>query len=114
VPFTSLRQLTGSGPAEASATVVGRTLANLGTADRVLLWNASFLFPPGNRAPRRSELEACATVLHRICRGRAVVAVGRHAEKATGAPYVRHPSFGGARHFAAGLQAALGRFGDGQ
>ncbi|HEX4324478.1 MAG TPA: uracil-DNA glycosylase family protein, partial [Gaiellaceae bacterium] len=39
IPFTSERQLTGSGPAEASATIVHRVLAELGVEDEVLLWN---------------------------------------------------------------------------
>ena len=39
IPFTSERQLTGSGPAEATATVVHRVLAELGVEDEVLLWN---------------------------------------------------------------------------
>jgi hypothetical protein len=86
VPFSSPRQLTGSGPAEATATVV---------------------HPPGNRDPRRQELDVCAPVLERVCRGRFVVAVGRHAQVATGARYVRHPSHGGAARFAEGLAQAF-------
>ena len=39
IPFTSERQLTGVGPAEATATIVQRVLAELGLAERVLLWN---------------------------------------------------------------------------
>jgi uracil-DNA glycosylase family 4 len=109
VPFTSPRQLTGSGPAEATATVVHRVLIDLGCDNDVLCWNASVLYPPGNRDPRRVELDACAPVLERVCRGRFVVAVGRHAEVATGAHYVRHPSHGGAARFAQGLTEALDR-----
>jgi uracil-DNA glycosylase len=108
VPFTSCRQLFGSGPTEATATVVHRVLADLGSEDEVLLWNASMLFAPGNRDPRRVEVEACAPVLDLICRGRTVVAVGRFAQAATGAPYIRHPSHGGAARFADGLRVALG------
>jgi hypothetical protein len=108
VPFTSPHLLTGSGPKEASAAGVQRTLAELGRSSDVLLWNASVLFPPDNRDPRRIEVEACAPVLERICRGRTVVAVGRHAERATGAPYLRHPSHGGAGRFAEGLRLLLG------
>lgn len=107
IPFTSPRQLTGSGPAEATATVVHRVLAELGREADILLWNASVLYPPGNRDPRRAELEACAPALERVCRGRLVVAVGRHAQVATGARYVRHPSHGGATGFARGLAEAL-------
>ena len=79
VPFTSPHLLTGSGPREPTATIVQRVLDELGCASRVLLWNASVLFPPGNRDPRRVELEACAPALERVSRGRRVVAVGRHA-----------------------------------
>src|SRR3954463_14833980 len=39
LPFTSERQLTGRGPAEATATVVQRVLTELGLTDDVLLWN---------------------------------------------------------------------------
>jgi len=108
VPFTSPHLLTGAGPKETSATVVQRALADLGCGAEVLLWNASVLFPPDNRDPRRVEVEACAPVLDRICRGRTVVAVGRHAERATGAPYLRHPSHGGAGRFTEGLRRLLG------
>jgi hypothetical protein len=107
VPFTSPRQLTGSGTDEPSARCVQRVLAELGVTSRVLLWNASMLFGPGNRVPRRSELDASAPVLELVCRGRTVLAVGRLAQRATGATYLRHPSHGGARLFAAGLESAL-------
>ncbi len=108
LPFTSPRQMHGSGPGEATATVVQRALADLGCAPEVLLWNVSMLFAPDNRDPRRSEVAACAPVLERICSGRRVVAVGRYAERATGAPYVRHPSHGGATAFTEGLRRLLG------
>jgi uracil-DNA glycosylase len=39
VPFTSERQLSGEGPAEASATIVQRVLEEVGIAEDVLLWN---------------------------------------------------------------------------
>ncbi|HEY5098040.1 MAG TPA: uracil-DNA glycosylase family protein [Acidimicrobiales bacterium] len=109
VPFTSSHQLTGAGAKEPTATVVHRVVAELGWAADVLFWNASVLFPSANRDPRRAELDACAPVLDRVCRGRTVLAVGRHAERATGAPYVRHPSHGGATRFAEDLRRALGR-----
>ena len=107
VPFTSSHQRTGSGAKEPTATIVHRVVAELGWASDVLFWNASVLFPPGNRDPRRAELDACAPVLALVCRGRQVLAVGRHAQRATGAPYVRHPSRGGATRFAADLRGAL-------
>src|ERR1041385_8731153 len=39
IPFTSERQLTGTGLAEASATIVHRVLGELGLEESVLLWN---------------------------------------------------------------------------
>jgi len=107
IPFTSCRQLWGSGPTEATATVVRRALVDLGKEHQVLLWTASMLFAPGNRDPRRVEVDACAQVLELVCRGRTVLAVGRFAQVATGAPYIRHPSHGGASRFADGLRIAL-------
>ena len=108
--FTSERQLTGSGPAEASATIVQRTLAELGLADDVLLWNVVPTHPgtaSSNRFPTRSEIEAARPFLAAVTRGRTVVAVGRVAAAALDAPYVRHPSHGGAAAFAAGLRRML-------
>jgi uracil-DNA glycosylase len=111
IPFTSERQLTGTGPAEASATIVHRTLAELGIEDDVLLWNVVPTHPgtkTSNRAPTRGEVAASRTFLGDVTRGRTVVAVGRVAAAALDAPYVRHPSHGGAREFAAGLRRMLG------
>ncbi len=113
LPFTSERQLTGAGPAEATATIVQRTLAELGLAERVLLWNLVPTHPhrPGepcsNRPPTRGEIAAGADLLAELARGRRVVAVGRLAHARLGGPYVRHPSHGGAAAFRAGLAAAL-------
>src|SRR5215210_4011724 len=59
IPFTSERQVTGSGPAEASATIVRRTLADLGLEEKTLCWNVVPTHPhlPGrpesNRRPTR-------------------------------------------------------------
>ena len=39
IPFTSERQLTGRGPAEATATIVRRVLAELGLEEQILCWN---------------------------------------------------------------------------
>src|ERR671936_2898650 len=39
LPFTSERQLSGHGPAEATATIVHRVLDALGLDKHVLLWN---------------------------------------------------------------------------
>jgi hypothetical protein len=46
--------------------------------------------------------------LDELIRGRQVVAVGRLAASVLDAPYVRHPSHGGAVDFAAGLRRILG------
>jgi uracil-DNA glycosylase family 4 len=110
IPFTSERQLSGTGPAEASATIVQATLAALGLADDVLLWNVVPTHPgtaTSNRRPTREEVEASRPFLEALTRNRRVLAVGRLAAAAlTGAPYVRHPSHGGAAAFREGLAAA--------
>src|SRR5689334_9477205 len=96
IPFTSERQLTGRGPAEASATIVHRVLAELGAEDDVLLWNVvpthphDPLRPYTNRRPSRIEVDVSFQFLEGAARGRRVVAVGRLAQEVTGAPYVRH------------------------
>jgi uracil-DNA glycosylase len=106
IPFTSERQLTGEGPAEASATIVHRVLAELGLEESVLLWNVVPTHPGtarSNRPPRRDEIEAGVRFARELARGRRVIAIGRCAEAALDAPYVRHPSHGGAAEFRAGL-----------
>ena len=110
VPLTSERQLTGTGPAEATATIVHRVLAELGLEEDVLLWNVVPTHPhlPGrpesNRAPTRAEVRAARRFLDPLLRGRRVVAVGRLAESVLGVPGVRHPSHGGAAAFREGLR----------
>jgi uracil-DNA glycosylase len=114
IPLTSERQLTGSGPAEATATIVHRVLAELGLTDAVLLWNVvpthpfRLGHPRSNRPPTRAEVAAALPFLERLAAGRRIVAVGRLAEAAVGGPYVRHPSHGGAADFRAGLATVLG------
>ena len=106
LPFTSERQLTGTGPAEATATVVQRVLAELGLGREVLLWNVVPTHPGterSNRPPTRREIDAGRPFLDALARDRRVLAVGRVAEAETGAPYVRHPSHGGAAAFRAAL-----------
>jgi uracil-DNA glycosylase len=110
LPFTSERQLTGAGPAEATATIVHRILAALGLEEEVLLWNAVPTHPGtavSNRPPTRREIEQGLPFLERLVSGRYVVAVGRVAAAATGAPYVRHPSRGGAQAFRAALERSV-------
>jgi uracil-DNA glycosylase len=110
VPFTSERQLTGTGPAEATATIVHRVLAELGLTEDVLLWNVVPTHPgtaTSNRRPTRAEVRAARPFLDELTRGRRAIAVGRLAEEVLGGPYVRHPSHGGAAAFAEGLRRAL-------
>jgi uracil-DNA glycosylase family 4 len=110
IPFTSERQLTGAGAAEASATIVQRVLQELGVGDDVLLWNVVPTHPgtaTSNRRPTRAEVKAARPFLDEVTRGRRVVAVGRIAAEVLAAPYVRHPSHGGAMKFAEGLRRTL-------
>jgi len=107
IPFTSERQLTGSGAAEATATIVHRVLARLGVEAEVLLWNVVPTHPgseTSNRLPTRAEIDAGIPLLREIVAGRRVVAAGRVAAAVLDAPYVRHPSHGGAAEFEAGLR----------
>ena len=110
VPFTSERQLTGAGTAEASATIVHRVLGELGVEDDVLLWNVVPTHPGtpvSNRRPTTAEIRAARPFVDELIHGRRVVAVGRIAAAVLDAPYVRHPSHGGAAAFAEGLGRML-------
>ena len=110
VPFTSERQLTGAGPAEATATIVHRVLDELGLEEQVLFWNVVPTHPgtaTSNRRPTRKEAEAAAPFLAALARGRRTIAVGRVAEARLGRPAVRHPARGGAQAFRAGLLELL-------
>ncbi|MDQ3066941.1 MAG: uracil-DNA glycosylase [Actinomycetota bacterium] len=115
IPLTSERQLTGTGPAEATATIVHRTLAELGLEAEVLLWNVVPTHPhrPGkpdsNRRPTRVEIEQSSGFLAELARGRRAIPLGRLAHEQLGGEYIRHPAQGGAVAFRAGLIAALGR-----
>jgi uracil-DNA glycosylase len=110
IPFTSERQLTGTGPAEATASIVHRVLDELDLADHVLLWNVVPTHPgtpTSNRAPTREEVLRGRVFADELAVGCRVVAVGRVAHAAFGGSYVRHPSHGGAAEFARGLRALL-------
>jgi uracil-DNA glycosylase len=112
IPFTSERQVSGRGPAEASATIVHRVLAELGLEDEVLLWNIVPTHPgtaTSNRPPTRGEVERGRVFAEELAESRRVVCVGRVAHAALGGDYVRHPSRGGAAAFAAGLRALIER-----
>jgi uracil-DNA glycosylase len=114
VPLTSEQQVSGSGPREATATIVHRVLAALALDDEALLWNVVPTHPhlPGrpatNRRPTRIEVEASRRFLERLVPGRRVVAVGRLAHVVLGREYVRHPSHGGAAEFCEGLRRIVG------
>ena len=110
IPLTSERQLTGRGPAEATATIVHRVLDELGLDNDVLLWNLVPTHPGtelSNRPPTRAEIDGGASFVAELARGRRVIAVGRLAHARLGGPYVRHPSHGGAADFREGLMRAL-------
>ena len=83
-----------------------RTLAELEL--EALCWNVVPTHPGtecSNRRPTRGEVEISRVFLEELARGRRLIAVGRLAAQATGAPYVRHPAHGGAAGFRAGLLA---------
>lgn len=109
IPFTSERQLTGRAPGEATATIVHRVLAELGVLEHVLLWNLVPTHPhvegkpATNRAPTRGEIVAARPFLAELALGRRPIPVGRLAQAELGGAYVRHPSYGGALAFRAGL-----------
>jgi uracil-DNA glycosylase len=107
LPFTSERQLTGTGPAEATATVVRRVLGELGLEYRVLLWNVVPTHPGdagSNRRPSCAEVEQGLPFVLELAAARTVVPVGRVAHAALGGRYIRHPAHGGAAAFRAGLE----------
>jgi hypothetical protein len=106
------------GWAEQSGTIVHGALAVHGLHGETVLWNVVPAHPhrPGeplsNRTPAVGELRAGAEVLGELIerlRPRAIVAVGRSAERALGElglpcdASVRHPANGGATAFRNGL-----------
>jgi hypothetical protein len=112
LPFTSERQLTGSGPAEATATIVHRVLAELGRTESILLWNVVPTHPgtaTSNRRPTRREVESGMAFAKELAAGRRMICAGRVAHGALGGVYVRHPSYGGAQAFARMLATILDR-----
>jgi uracil-DNA glycosylase len=113
VPFTSERQLSGSGPAEATATIVQRTLTELGLIGDVLLWNVVPTHPhhrgdpASNRRPSAHEVREAMRFLVELAAGRRTIAVGRLAHSVLGGRYVRHPSHGGSAPFREGLLLSI-------
>lgn len=109
--------------AEASATIVWRTLYTLGLEDDVVMWNAFPFHPhkPGkplsNRTPTAAEVcngAGFLSMLLELYPDARVLPVGRVAAQAIAflgkraEEPLRHPSMGGAQLFAAGLRAAAG------
>jgi len=81
-------------------------LLELGLAEQVLLWNVVPTHPgtaTSNRRPTAREVADGVVFARELARERRVVAVGRIAEAALGAPYIPHPSRGGAADFRRGL-----------
>jgi protein-S-isoprenylcysteine O-methyltransferase Ste14 len=77
-----------------------------------LLWNVVPTHPgteTSNRRPRSAEIEAGLPYLRELAYGRLTIPVGRLAHAVLGGSYVRHPSHGGARAFAAGVSRLLDR-----
>jgi uracil-DNA glycosylase len=113
LPFTSERQLSGEGPAEATATIVHRVLAELGLEEDVLLWNVVPTHPHqageprSNRRPTKPEVFEAMSFLDQLAAGRRTIGVGRLAHSVLGGPYVRHPSHGGSALFRTGLLLSI-------
>ena len=111
IPLTSERQLTGAGPAEATATVVHRVLGELGLVGDVRLWNVVPTHPGderSNRRPTRAEIAVGVGFVRELAGDRRVVPVGRIAHEVLGEAYVRHPAHGGAAEFRRRLRELLG------
>lgn len=120
IPASSRRLSTRRLPfSEPSATIVWKTLYQLGIAERTILWNAMQLHPYrpdnlwSNRTPTPSEIslgEPALRILIEAFPSAKIVAVGKKSEgllQEMGIPTtgsVRHPANGGAMKFAAGLK----------
>lgn len=109
---------------EPSASIVWKELKRLEIADRTVLWNAVQLHPHrprepwSNRTPNSAELAhgaAAMRVLMETFPTARIVAVGKKSESLLAsmgtvvAASVRHPAYGGAKEFAAGLEALVWR-----
>ena len=104
---------------EPSATIVWKTLYELGIAERTILWNALQLHPHrpdnvwSNRTPTPSEIslgEPALRLLLEAFPSAKIIAVGKksagllHEMGISTAAALRHPAYGGATEFAAGLR----------
>ena len=106
------------GWAEISATIVTRTLRDLGIEDETVRWATVPLHPaqPGkpltNRTPVSAEVREGVQWANRLLTGAQpaiVLAVGRIAQRQfPGAVAIRHPAHGGATEFREGLEAVFG------
>ena len=106
---------------EPSATIVWKTLHELGIAAETILWNAYPWHPHkagelhSNRTPTPGERESGRPVLLAMLEAfpdARLFAIGRQAEHTLGAMGIaanplRHPSMGGASAFRSGLRAAM-------
>lgn len=108
---------------EPSATIVWRTLYQLGLAEDTILWNAIQMHPhkPGNpssnRTPTEAEIALGAPAIHMLREAMPsaqIVAVGRTPDfllrnmGIVPAVTVRHPANGGANAFSSGLADFIG------
>jgi len=107
---------------EPSATIVWKTLYQLGIAEHTILWNALQLHPHhpdnmwSNRTPTPSEIslgEPALRLLIEAFPSAKIIAVGKKSEgllremEIPMAGSVRHPANGGAIKFAAGLKELM-------
>ena len=93
IPFTSERQLTGAGPAEATATMMHRVLRELSLEEDTLLWNVVPTHPgtaTSNRRPTGAEVRAGRDFAVELARGRGDARCGagrrRRARSAVSTP----------------------------
>lgn len=125
IPFTAERTLPATrrssmhpdGWAEISATVVNRTLSDLGVEHETIRWAAVPLHPAqagkplSNRTPRAAEVREGVEWAQRLVAAAqpdTVLAVGRIAQRQfPHAVAIRHPAHGGASEFRDGMRAAL-------
>ena len=118
-PIDGRQSSLGTPNREYSAGIFWKNL--LGHADRFFVWNTVPFHPHKTgmpmsiRTPTASEIaefEPVVRALFDILRSRTVVAIGRKAERSLAScgiesTYVRHPSQGGALHFAEGMAAVF-------
>jgi uracil-DNA glycosylase len=112
----------GDALSEPSATIMWNTLRRLGIANEVVLWNALQMHPHkpsvawSNRTPSRAEIELGAPALEMLLEAfpdAKVICIGHKSEELLREldmlpnGCLRHPAYGGARHFAEGMRALI-------